>query len=172
MQPTGQMSAQVADVERRTRSAIFARLGHAEPRAVISLADDPARPGSVLLHVNSGGNALACEEALAGAGYAVDPGAAAPGRHGVLLRATPALTFAQGVRCGGCGETLPDQEGVARDCECIRIEVIPCHCPDANLRSASFVDNCPKHGTDGPANEQAAVDRGPWYGQPTEAARA
>lgn len=166
MQVTERTSAQVADVERRTRSAIFARLGGAEPRAVISLTDDPGRPGAVLLHVNSGGNALACETALRSAGYAVEPGGAAPGRYGVLLRATPALTFAQGVRCGGCGEALPDQEGVARDCECIRIELVSCHCPDANLRNGDFVDYCPKHGTDGPANEQPAADRGPWYGQP------
>jgi hypothetical protein len=82
------------------------------------------------------------------------------------------LTFAKSVRCGGCGETLPDQEGVARDCLCIRLDAIECVCPDANLETASYLDNCPKHGTAAQANEAAAEARGPWYGgQPATVTR-
>ena len=75
-----------------------------------------------------------------------------------------ALTFTKGVRCGGCGELLPDQEGIARDCLCIRLDAIECICPDANLETASYLDNCPKHGTEAQANQAAAEARGPWYG--------
>ncbi len=82
----------------------------------------------------------------------------------------PFVTFVRGVRCGGCGEVLPDQEGIARDCECIRVELIDCECPDAFLERAVAVDYCPLHGTDGPANIAAAEARLPWYGQPATAA--
>lgn len=74
------------------------------------------------------------------------------------------LTFVKGVRCGGCGETLPDQEGVARDCLCIRLDAIECICPDLNLERGDYLDNCAKHGTEAPTNEAIAEERGPWYG--------
>ena len=166
MQVIEQVTVRPSDVERRTRSAVFRRLGYAEPRAVISITYDPDRPGAVLLHVNSGGNALACEPELRGAGYAVEPGGAAPGHYGVLLRVTSAVTFVKGVRCGGCGDILPDQEGVARDCECARIEAIACACPGDFLDNGIAVEYCPRHGDEAQANEQAATNRGPWYGQP------
>lgn len=79
-----------------------------------------------------------------------------------------AVTFAKGVRCGGCGEILPDQEGIARDCVCIRIDAIECVCPDAFIDSGSWVDECPKHGDDAQANEAAAEERRPVYGQPDD----
>jgi hypothetical protein len=77
-----------------------------------------------------------------------------------------AITFDKGVRCGGCGEILPDQEGIARDCLCIRLDAIECICPDANLEIGDFLDECPKHGTHAEANADAAEDATPWYGQP------
>lgn len=81
--------------------------------------------------------------------------------------ATPTITFDQGIRCGGCGEILPDQEGIARDCECIRIELIVCWCPDAFLANGTAVDDCPSHGEHAQATQEAAAARGPWYGQPS-----
>lgn len=74
------------------------------------------------------------------------------------------LTFTGGVRCGGCGEILPDQEGVARDCLCIRLDAVDCLCPDAFLDNGLSVDYCPRHGTSASSNEASAEERGPWYG--------
>jgi hypothetical protein len=42
-----------------------------------------------LLHLNSGGNSLACEVALQNAGYAVAVLGAAPAGYGVVLRVGP-----------------------------------------------------------------------------------
>lgn len=79
------------------------------------------------------------------------------------------LTFDRGVTCGGCGELLPDQEGIARDCACVRIEAIECICPDANLDNGTYLDECPKHGKDATANQAAAEDRTPWYAEASHA---
>jgi hypothetical protein len=76
------------------------------------------------------------------------------------------ITFDRGVTCAGCGEVLPDQEGVARDCECVRLELIPCLCPDSFLDNGVAVDYCPSHGDNAHANAEAASARPPWYGQP------
>jgi hypothetical protein len=101
------------------------------------------------------------------------PVVALPGEGEVRVTSVAlVLTFTKGVRCGGCGEILPDQEGVARDCLCIRIDAIECVCPDANLETSFYLDYCPKHGIAAPTNEAAADDRGPWYGgQQTAATR-
>jgi hypothetical protein len=74
-------------------------------------------------------------------------------------------TFIKGVRCGGCGERLPDQE-IARDCFCARLDAIECWCPDAFLDSGQAIDECPKHGTHAVDNAAAAEQRPPHYGQP------
>jgi hypothetical protein len=75
------------------------------------------------------------------------------------------VTFVKGVRCGGCGEILPDQE-IASGCLCARLRAIECLCPDAFRDNGLAVDYCPSDGKARQANEQAAERRGPWYGQP------
>lgn len=95
---------QLWHVERHARRAINGRLGYAEPNAVISLAREAG--GTVLLHVNSGGNALATQALLQSLGYSVentdyDPFAA--GHYGVQLRVGPG---AAPERCAG-SRTLP-----------------------------------------------------------------
>lgn len=62
---------QLADVERRARAALADRLGHAaEPTVVRDSADDTA----AILTVDSGGTAVACEQALSvDAGYVCEP---------------------------------------------------------------------------------------------------
>ncbi len=84
------------------------------------------------------------------------------------MRATTLnVTFLRGVRCGGCGEILPDQE-IASDCACTRIRLIDCLCPDAFRESGISVSYCPRHGDDAVANEEAAWARAPYYGQPRD----
>lgn len=61
-----------AAVRRIATSAITARLGHNGDRYVLAVDPDPdaEQPdGALILHVNSGGNSLAVEPALAGHGY-------------------------------------------------------------------------------------------------------
>lgn len=77
---------QVRHVEQRARRAINRRLGCTAGQAVISVERDG---NSVLLHVNSGGNAIACEGALRDAGYRVEVGPAVS--YGVMLRVLPAI---------------------------------------------------------------------------------
>jgi hypothetical protein len=81
---------QIPAVEGHARRAVGRRLGRAAPQAIRSLARDADRPRTVLLHLNSAGNALACESALKSAGYSVEDAGSAPGRYGVLLRVGPA----------------------------------------------------------------------------------
>lgn len=76
-------------VERRATQAITRRLRYAAPQAIRSVVRDPKRPRTVLLHVNSGGNALACAPALRAAGYSVEDLGSAPAGYGVLLRVGP-----------------------------------------------------------------------------------
>lgn len=79
-------------VERRARRAILLRLGYVASNAVISVARDPDRRGTVILHVNSVGNAFAATTALRDAGYQVedtDYDPSRPGNYGVRLRVLP-----------------------------------------------------------------------------------
>lgn len=95
---------QLWHVERHARSAITRRLGYAEPTAVIGLEREAG--GTVLLHVNSGGNALAAQALLQSLGYSVedtDYDPFAPGHYGVQLRVGPG---APPERCAG-SRTLP-----------------------------------------------------------------
>ncbi|QSN49761.1 hypothetical protein [Mycobacteroides abscessus] len=95
---------QLWHVERHARSAINCRLGYAEPNAVIGLEREAG--GTVLLHVNSGGNALAAQSLLQSLGYSVektDYDPFAPGHYGVQLRIGPG---APPERCTG-SRTLP-----------------------------------------------------------------
>lgn len=94
-----------------------------------------------------------------------------PAESAALVRAAETgnvatLSFVKGTRCGGCGEILPDQEGIARDCACIRTAGIECWCPDANIANGIPLATCPRDGEQGRANEVAAIERVPWYGQP------
>ncbi len=88
---------QTRQVERHARRAITRRLGYVAPDAVISVTRDPHQPGTVILHVNSGGNSLECQAALKAAGYRIVGGWNDPNDHalradyGVKLRVLPSL---------------------------------------------------------------------------------
>lgn len=82
---------QVAAVERRARQAVARRLGYVPADAVQSVTRDPERRTTVLLHLNSGGNSLACERVLRDRGYDVADLGAAPSGYGVLLRVGPTV---------------------------------------------------------------------------------
>lgn len=78
-------------VEHLARRAIDRRLGYPAPDAVIAVTPDPDRQDAVILHVNSGGNALAAASALNAAGYRTgdtyyDP--FQPGHYGVQVLVT------------------------------------------------------------------------------------
>lgn len=86
---------QVHHVERHARRAIARRLGRPHAPAIIAVVRDGTH--SVILHVNSGGNALAAERELRLRGYQVehteyDPFAA--GHYGVQLRVSPGVPSA------------------------------------------------------------------------------
>lgn len=71
------------------------RLGHADPGAVLGVTADADQDQAVFLHVNSGGNALACKSALTRDGYRCEDVPAVPGQYGVRLRvltAAPDIT--------------------------------------------------------------------------------
>jgi hypothetical protein len=80
----------IQKVRKVAASAIFDRIKYHAPEAIIDVFANPADNGqSMVLHVNSGGNAIACEEALRREGFQVgrtgyDP--YAPGHYGVQLR--------------------------------------------------------------------------------------
>lgn len=87
----------VRNVEHHARGAISRRIGYATG-AVISVARDEPRPETVILHVNSGGNARAAELELRSRGYQVEPtdyNPFAPGNYGVQLRVSPRIQPAQ-----------------------------------------------------------------------------
>ncbi len=79
-------------VERHAAEAVAQRLGRRADEAVIGSTRD--KSGSVVLHLNSGGNALAAQSRLLALGYRVestdyDPFAA--GHYGVQLRVSPGV---------------------------------------------------------------------------------
>lgn len=81
----------VRNVEHHARRAIAQRIG-CTSSAIISVARDESHPESVILHVNSGGNARAAELELRWRGYSVEPtdyNPFAPGHYGVKLRIGP-----------------------------------------------------------------------------------
>lgn len=83
---TARLRVQTRYVRRHAARAIFARIKTDASSAILSCDRDPANPRAVILHVNSGGNSLACEEALRAAGYHVEPA----GHFGCQLRIAPA----------------------------------------------------------------------------------
>lgn len=81
----------VRNVEHHARRAIAQRIG-CTSSAIISVARDESHPESVILHVNSGGNARAAELELRWRGYSVEPmdyNPFTPGHYGVKLRICP-----------------------------------------------------------------------------------
>lgn len=66
--------------------AIAARLGQPFPDGVLDVRQDASDDDALIVHVNSGGNAIVVEVALNRAGYDVAPLPAADDVHGVLLR--------------------------------------------------------------------------------------
>ncbi|WP_432156818.1 hypothetical protein [Streptomyces sp. bgisy153] len=73
-------------VEQLAQEAIAERLGHPADDAVISVTADPDQAEAVILHVNSGGNALACTALFNRIGYQHVALPAEPGQYGVRLR--------------------------------------------------------------------------------------
>lgn len=91
---TAVRQVQVHHVERHASRAITRRLGRPYAPAIIAVVRDGTHSGSVILHVNSGGNALAAERELRFRGYQVghteyDP--FADGHYGVQLRVSPSV---------------------------------------------------------------------------------
>ncbi|MEV0236900.1 hypothetical protein [Nonomuraea sp. NPDC050786] len=87
--PPQRKVVQAHNVRRHAARAIAERLGSPMPEAILSCDRDPDTAGAMLLHVNSGGNAIECENALRSAGYRVEPGDPPPGEYGVRLRILP-----------------------------------------------------------------------------------
>lgn len=80
---------QLADIERRARAAITDRLGHHPDDTTFTVTRDREHDDAAVLSVDSGGNALACTQALrAGAGYTCEL-LPSPGGSGMLLRVLP-----------------------------------------------------------------------------------
>lgn len=89
-----------AKVRTIAERAIADRLGHPMSEAVIEVRADAGDDDAVVLHVNSGGNAIVCEEALMRAGYEVIP--IPTPAYGVLLGVRPRPDrSAPEVVCGG-----------------------------------------------------------------------
>jgi hypothetical protein len=79
----------IQKVRKVATRAIFDRLKYHAPEAVIDVFPDPQASGAIILHVNSGGNALACEVALQREGFRVEPNGYdgyAPGNYGAQRR--------------------------------------------------------------------------------------
>lgn len=74
---------QLRHVERHARKAIGNRVGYAARDAVIAVVRE--EHGGVMLHVNSGGNAIAAEQLLRSRGYRVAYKPHLPGVYGVQL---------------------------------------------------------------------------------------
>lgn len=85
----GKLRAQTRYVRRTAARAIADRLRNGVD-GIVSCERDPAKPSTVLLHLNSGGNGLAAEQALLTEGYHVEWDHLAP-RYGVLLHVGPAV---------------------------------------------------------------------------------
>ncbi|MFD8382389.1 hypothetical protein ACFV2X_28410 [Streptomyces sp. NPDC059679] len=56
---------------------------------MLSVDRDPDRADAVVLHVNSGGNMLACKSALIRAGYRCEDIPSEPRQYGLRLRILP-----------------------------------------------------------------------------------
>lgn len=100
---TGRRRVQVKYVRRHAARAIADRIKTDASSAIISCHPDPDRLGSVILHVNSSGNAIASETALRAAGYRVewtgyDP--FAPGHYGCQIRIIPVQVEVQPATTG------------------------------------------------------------------------
>lgn len=90
--PTTRTVVRPRHVEQHVRRAIASRLRGGAGAGVISVERDEAAPQTVIVHVNSGGNAHAAEVELRRRGYWVEPTTYdpfAPGHYGVQLRIGP-----------------------------------------------------------------------------------
>jgi hypothetical protein len=99
----------VEGIERIARAAIRERLRNAAAESAILDVSPGGPPNTVLLHVNSGGNALAAEDALTAAGYLVESRSADYGVVlGVALRSFDAasLRYARNMRDAGLDVTV------------------------------------------------------------------
>ena len=84
--------ARACHVETHVRRAIAQRLGCSSGAEIVSVARDEAAPHTVIVHLNSGGNAHAAAVELRRRGYRVDPTGYDPfasGHYGVQLRVGP-----------------------------------------------------------------------------------
>lgn len=104
-------------VQHHVHRAIGQRLGRPSPSAVIAVTRDTGRPEGVIVHVNSGGNACAAEQALRARGYRVEPmdyDPFAPGHYGVQFRvvAKPKASSREGPWCPG-RQNIPGLQGIS-----------------------------------------------------------
>lgn len=74
-----------AHIERHCRRAITARLGYHAPEAVRAVTRDG---GTVVVHLNSGGNALEAQSYLRQRGYAAELGGDTSDGYGCAVRVT------------------------------------------------------------------------------------
>jgi hypothetical protein len=99
----------VEGIEPIARQAIRERLRNAEAEHAILDVSPGGPPNTVLLHINSGGNATAAENALTAAGYLVESRPAGHGVElGVALRSIDAasLRYARNMREAGMDVTV------------------------------------------------------------------
>ncbi|MFG2887599.1 hypothetical protein ACGFYV_35870 [Streptomyces sp. NPDC048297] len=77
---------QLTDIERRARAAVADRLHRAVDDTILTITRDPEHEDAAILYVDSGGNALVCNQALhLGAGYTCEL-LPSPGGFGMLMR--------------------------------------------------------------------------------------
>ena len=99
----------VDGIEPIVRGAIRKRLRNADAEHAILDVTPGGPPNTLLVHVNSGGNAIAVEDALTDAGYLVD---SRPAGHGVVLGVAlrsfvfASLRYAQNMREAGLEVTV------------------------------------------------------------------
>ncbi|MEV2235827.1 hypothetical protein AB0H69_45760 [Streptomyces phaeochromogenes] len=77
---------QLADIERRARAAVADRIHRAVDDTVLTVTRDPEHEDAAILYVDSGGNAIVCNQALhLGVGYTCEL-LPSPGGFGMLMR--------------------------------------------------------------------------------------
>ncbi|MFE5163280.1 hypothetical protein ACFRNT_33305 [Streptomyces sp. NPDC056697] len=89
MTATDVRPVQLADIERRARAAVADRIQRAVDDTVLTVTRDPEHEDAAILYVDSGGNAIVCNQALhLGAGYTSEL-LPSPGGFGMLMRIRP-----------------------------------------------------------------------------------
>ncbi|MBT2415477.1 hypothetical protein J7I94_33925 [Streptomyces sp. ISL-12] len=80
---------QLTDIERRARAAVTDRIQRAVDDTVLTVTRDPEHEDAAILHVDSGGNVIVCNQAPhLEAGYTTEL-LPSPGGFGMLIRIRP-----------------------------------------------------------------------------------